>query len=102
MAARPVLLTSRLRQVAAIGTKSVAIGTLALGLTLGACARAPRTASGDPVLTGSIPQSAPADAHAAMVAWETRYKASPSRDNAIGYAQALRANQQPAQAVAVL
>eukprot|EP01037_Dinobryon_pediforme_P024258 gene24258-26001_t len=103
MAARPVFPTSRLRQVAAIGAKSIAIGTLALGLALGACARTPRTSSNDPVLTGSIPQAAaPTDAHAAMISWEARYKASQSRDNAIGYAQALRANDQPAQAVAVL
>jgi Flp pilus assembly protein TadD len=78
-------------------------GTLLAGLALGACARNPQNGSNDQVVTGSIGRpTAGADTHADMEAWADRFKSSPSRENALGYAQALRANDQPAQAVAVL
>ena len=79
------------------------VSALALGLAVGACARPQQASNGDPAVTGSIPpQSAQADAHAQMELWSQRYRSSPNRDTAIAYAQALRANGQPAQAVAVL
>jgi Flp pilus assembly protein TadD len=71
---------------------------LAIGLMLTAC-NPPRSNSD---ITGSISPSAAADPHGAMEAWSARYQSSPDRDTAIGYAQALRNNNEPAQAVAVL
>jgi Flp pilus assembly protein TadD len=80
--------------------RTVAAGGLALGLTLTACTP---PASQDPGITGSVaPHTSEQDTHAAMESWATRYQGSQDRDTALGYAQALRANGQPAQAVAVL
>ncbi|MDR3376454.1 MAG: tetratricopeptide repeat protein [Ancalomicrobiaceae bacterium] len=77
-------------------------GTVVAGLTLGACARSPSGTSGDPSLNASVSQATPGSTLATMEAWAARYKSAPNRDNAIAYAQALRANDQSAQAVAVL
>ncbi len=73
-------------------------GLLTCGLSLAAC-----TPPRDPNVTGSVSaQPSSADPHAVMESWSQRYRTSPDRDTALGYAQALRANGQTAQAVAVL
>lgn len=83
-------------------SRALLAGTVVAGLTLAACARAPSASTGDPSLSASVPQAAPGSTLANMEAWAARYRSAPNRDNAIGYAQALRANDQQAQAVAVL
>jgi Flp pilus assembly protein TadD len=81
-------------------SRAAAMGVLALGLALTACTP---PMSHDPGITGSVaPHTTEQDTHAAMESWATRYRGSQDRDTAMGYAQALRANGQSAQAVAVL
>lgn len=71
---------------------------VAIGLALSACTPPRNNAD----ITGSVSQRAEDDSHAAMESWSSRYQANPDRETTIGYAQALRNNAQPAQAVAVL
>lgn len=75
--------------------------SIAAVLLLTSCTPPPQ--SSDPTTTGSISGSANAPSpRIAMEQWGERYRTSPDRDTAINYAQALRANGQPQQAVAVL
>ena len=68
---------------------------------LGGCAR-PTARTDGPAVTGSIPRDGQ-DRQAVMAEWTRRYQASPDdRDNALGFAQALRADERTAQAVEVL
>lgn len=74
---------------------------IAVGMALGGCAAHRRTSDG-PAITGSIPRTA--EARQDMVAdWTRRYEARPDdRTNALGFAQALRADGRASQAVEVL
>jgi len=68
---------------------------------LGGCAR-PNGKTDGPAVTGSIPTD-DAGRHGAVAEWTRRYQASPdNRDNALGFAQALRNDARPGQAVEVL
>lgn len=74
---------------------------IALGGGLGGCAAIKRHGS-DPSITGSIAQT-PDGRRTAIDEWTKRYQARPDdRDTALGFAQVLRADNRPAQAVEVL
>ena len=67
---------------------------------LGGCARTSKTDG--PAVTGSIPAD-PSGRQAAVADWTRRYQANPDdRSTALGFAQVLRAENRPAQAVEVL
>ena len=71
---------------------------VAVGGVLGGCAGPARRGDG-PAVTGSIAT----DRQAVLAEWTRRYQSAPdSRDNALGFAQALRAADRTAQAVEVL
>lgn len=75
---------------------------IAAGLVLGGCASRRAASNGEPSTTGSIPRSG-AEGAGAVEQWQKRYQANDAdREAVIGYAQALRANGQVEQAVAVL
>lgn len=74
---------------------------VAVGTALGGCAALKR-GPGDPTTTGAIPRS-DGERHAVVDEWTSRYQARPDdRTNALGFAQALRADNRAAQAVEVL
>lgn len=76
-------------------TARILLLTVAAGVVLGGC-QARRSAPSPELTTGSVPRQN-------AEAWGRRFESNPSdREAAIGYAQALRANGQTAQAVAVL
>jgi Flp pilus assembly protein TadD len=93
------VMPARAPRLDALFRLSAATCALALSVLLAGCTPPVQ----DPNATGSLSaRQGEQSAHAAMEQWSARYQASPDRDTAINYAQALRANGQPAQAVAVL
>lgn len=93
-------MTQRAPRIHALFRLSAATAVVATGLFLSSCTP---PQSSDPTTTGSISRQADAQStHLVMEQWAERYRTNPDRDTAINYAQALRANGQPAQAVAVL
>ena len=79
----------------------VVVTVIAVAGILGGCAR-PTARSGSAEVTGSIPTDE-AGRQAAVAEWTRRYQSNPDdRGNALGFAQALRAENRSGQAVEVL
>jgi Flp pilus assembly protein TadD len=75
----------------------IVAAVVAISGALGGCA-APRSRTDGPAVTGSIP----GDRQGVLAEWTRRYQSAPNRDNALGFAQALRNADRTAQAVEVL